>query len=563
MADKIAQEKVAHGARFVRAGWDGWTVAALAIAAFVLLPIASVALFALFPRENIWPHLIATTLPRYLGNSLGLMVAVGLMAATIGTGVAWLTTMTRFPGRRIVDGLLFAPLAVPAFIGAYALVDFLEYAGPLQTGLRATFGWTSARDYWFPEIRSFWGAAVVLAFGLYPYVYLLARAAYREQSVCALEVSRALGAGPWETFFRVALPLARPAIAVGTAVAMMETLNDFGAVDYFAVQTLTTGIFSVWLEGGNRGGAAQLACVALLIVLGLMAVERQARRRQRYHHMSRRMRPIEPQPLGPLARWVALVICLVPVAIGFALPVGVMLSHALGRDGVWSDPALWRAALNTFILSAAAALIAVAAGLCLVYGARNARSRLPRLLAPMTQIGYAAPGAVVAVGILLPLAAFDNALADFVLAITGIDPGLILTGTAAAIVFAYIVRFFALAQGGVEAALARITPAMDMAARSLGRSPAAVLREVHLPLARGSILTALLVIFVDGAKELPATLILRPFDFDTLATLTYTQVALERLEAAAPAALAIVAVGLLPVSLLHWSGRPARRAVAD
>ncbi|HEU0222681.1 MAG TPA: ABC transporter permease subunit, partial [Paracoccaceae bacterium] len=317
-----------HGPHFLLRGWDGWTFAALAIAAIVIVPIAAIALLALFPRENVWPHLLATTLPRYLGNSLGLMLVVGTMTAAIGTGAAWLTSMTRFPARRLFDGLLFAPLAVPAYIGAYALVDFLEYAGPVQTALRAAFGWNSARDYWFPEIRSFWAAAIVFSFSLYPYVYLLARAAFREQSAAALEVARALGCGPWGSFRRVALPLARPAIAIGTAVAMMETLNDFGAVDYFAVQTLTTGIFTVWLEGRNAGGAAQIACTALLVMLGLLAAERAARAGRRFHNMSKRYHPIEPTPLGPLTRWIACLACLIPILAGFVLPVGVMLSHA-------------------------------------------------------------------------------------------------------------------------------------------------------------------------------------------------------------------------------------------
>jgi iron(III) transport system permease protein len=544
---------VARGPRFLRSGWDGWTVASLLIAAFVAMPLVAVGWYALFPRENIWPHLISTTLPRYLGNSLGLMAVVGAMTAAIGIGAAWLTVMTRFPGRRILDGLLFAPLAVPAYIGAYALVDFLEYAGPVQTALRDSFGWRTAREYWFPEIRSFWAAALVLSFGLYPYVYLLCRAAFREQSACALEVSRALGCGPWGAFRRVALPLARPAIVIGVAVAMMETLNDFGAVDYFAVQTLTTGIFSVWLEGGNRGGAAQIACVSLLIILGLLVAERRGRAQRRYHNLSRRQRPLEPVPLSPLAGVVALVACTIPVLIGFVLPVGVMLSHALDRTEVWTDPALWRAAGHTLGLSGAAALIALAAGLVMVYGARNAASPLPRRMMPLTQIGYAAPGAVIAIGIMLPFAAFDHAVADTILALSGWDPGLFLSGTAAAIVAAYLVRFFAIAQGGVESGLGRVTPSMDMAARSLGRSPGQVLREVHLPLMRGSILTAGLLIFVDSVKELPATLILRPFNFDTLATMTHIQASLERLELAAPGALVIVAVGLLPILLLRES----------
>ncbi|WP_118132945.1 iron ABC transporter permease [Oceanicella sp. SM1341] len=555
MADRIAQESVAHGPRFFRAGWDRWTLGALAIAALVVAPLIAVALIALFPTENIWPHLVSTVLPRYLANSLGLVICVGGATAVIGTGCAWLTTMCAFPGRRWLEPLLFAPLAVPAYIGAYALVDLLEYAGPVQGALRELFGWRSARDYWFPEIRSFWAAATVLSLGYYPYVYLLARAAFREQSVSALEVSRALGQGPWGSFWRVAVPLARPAIFIGAAVAAMETLNDFGAVDFFAVQTLTTGIFSIWLEAYNAGGAAQIACVMLALILGLMLVERRSRAKRRYHNMSKRYRPVERARLGPVARWLAFLACLAPFALGFLLPVGVMLSHAMDDPAVWQRAALWRAGLNTVWLSLLTAVIAVAAGLFMVYGARNSASRLPRLLAPVTQVGYAAPGAVIAVGVLIPFAALDHRVADGIEALTGHDPGLILTGSTAAVVFAYLVRFFAVAQGAMESAMGRVTPSMDMAARSLGRTRGGALRDVHLPMIRSSILAAGMVVFVDTAKELPATLILRPFNFDTLATHTHMQAKSEQLSAAAPSALAIVALGLLPVVLLGLQKR--------
>ncbi|RMF37764.1 MAG: iron ABC transporter permease [Alphaproteobacteria bacterium] len=550
MTRHVPQERVAHGAHPLRAGWDGWTVGALVIALIVAVPLVAVIGIAFFPRENIWPHLISTTLPRYLGNSLGLMALVGTISAAIGTGAAWLVVMTDFPFRRLLEGLLFAPLAVPAYIAAYALVDLLEYAGPVQTGLRGLFGWHSARDYWFPEIRSFWSAGIVLGFALYPYVYLLARAAFREQSAGALDVARTLGCGPWRSFLRVSLPLARPAIVIGTAVAMMETLNDFGAVDYFAVQTLTTGIFSVWLEGGNAGGAAQIACVSLAVILGLLMIERAGRARRRFHNTARQFRPPMREALRPLTGWLACALCLIPILIGFVLPVSVMLSHVLGRADLFAGAALWRAGLHTLVLSGATAVLALAAGLVLAYGARLSRHRLLRALTPLTQLGYAAPGAVVALGVLIPFAALDNAAADAVLALTGWDPGLVITGSAAAVVLAYLVRFFAVAQGAMDSALGRVSPSMDMAARSLGRTPRRVLSEIHLPLMRSSILTAGLVIFVDAAKELPATLILRPFNFDTLATLTYNQASLERLDLAAPPALVVVVLGILPLVLM-------------
>ena len=529
---------------------DIWTIGALTIAALILTPLLAVAWMALFPTENIWPHLLATVLPTYVVNSIALMALVGFGAAMIGTGAAWLTTMCAFPGRRFFDWALLAPLAAPAYIGAYALVDFFEYAGPVQVYLREAFGWTSARDYWFPEVRSFWTAAFVLTLSLYPYVYLLARAAFREQSICALEVSRSLGRGAWETFFFVALPLARPAIAAGAAIVMMETLNDFGAVDFFAVRTLTTGVFSVWLESSNAGGAAQLSCVMLIFVLALIGLETSARRGKRFHSMSRRYRPIEPAVLAGGRAWVAAALCAFPLLFGFVLPVGVIAGHALENLENWLAPEFWAALGRTVGLGATAALIAVAAGLFLAFGARRAAGRAPKLIAQATMIGYAAPGAVLAVGVLIPMAALDRTIHFAMKDMFGFGTGLLLTGSAFAIIFAYVVRFNAIAFGAMDGALGRITPSMDMAARTLGASPGGALRRVHMPIISGSMVTAAMLIFVDAVKELPATLILRPFNFSTLSTHVYDWASREHLAEAAPAALAIVVVGLFPVAIL-------------
>ncbi|MGG7567600.1 ABC transporter permease [Rhodovulum sp. DZ06] len=537
---------------------DGWSILSLVIAFAILAPLIAVAWIALFPTENIWPHLMATVLPRYALNSVALMAMVGLGAAMVGTGAAWLVVMTRFPGRRALEVLLLAPLAMPAYIGAYALTDLLEYAGPVQTALREAFGWRNAQDYWFPEIRSIWSAGFVLTLSLYPYTYLLARAAFKEQSVCALEVARSLGCGPWGAFGRVALPLARPAVAAGAAIAMMETLNDFGAVDHFAVQTLTAGVFSVWLESRNAGGAAQIAVVMLIFVFALMGLEASSRKGRRYHNMSRRYRPIEGRALSGASAWAATAACAAPVALGFFLPVGVMATHAFDEMGQWAEPRFWKAALNTSWLSALAACIAAAAGVLLVYGARASRSAAPRWLAKAAAIGYAAPGAVLAVGVLIPASTIDTFVADSIWETTGWDPGLILTGSAAAVIYAYVVRFAAVAHGAVDGALGRVTPSMEMAARALGENRSGALRRVHLPIIRGSVLTAALLIFVDSAKELPATLILRPFNFDTLATRVYSAASLEDLSAAGPAALAIILVGLAPVLFLIRQLRESR-----
>ncbi|MBL4927279.1 ABC transporter permease [Fuscibacter oryzae] len=535
--------------------WNGWAVGAVVLAVLIVAPMLAVLWIALHPTENIWPHLLATVLPRYFGTTLVLMTGVAVLAGAAGTGAAWLITMYRFPGRDMLAYALLFPLAIPAYVGAFALVDFLDYSGLVQTFLRATFGWTSARDYWFPQIRTNWGAIVVLASAQYPYVYLLTRAALREQSGGMYEVARALGLNGWGVFWRLGLPLARPAIAAGVALAMMETVADFGTVQYFGVQTLTTGIFTTWLDGGNPGGAAQIAGVILVLILTLVAIERFSRRNARFHRPSRAPRPIAPVRLTGGQAAMAWVLCVIPFAVGFLLPVGVMGLHAVKRPEVWLEPGLLAAAVNTAVVGGIAAVLTVAAALFLVYAVRMAGRGTARLVLPVTTLGYAAPGAVLAVGILIPLAALDHKLADGWLALTGQEPGLLLTGTSAAIVLAYVVRFFGMAQSAADTAFGRIPPSLPMAARSLGQTNGGTLRRVYLPMMRGSVAAALLVVFVECVKELPATLLLRPFNFNTLSTRVYELASLEKLEEASPAALGVVAMGLLAVALLAHNSR--------
>ena len=534
---------------------DGWSLGAVAIAAVVLAPMLAVVWIAFHPTDNIWPHLVATVLPRYLGTTLRMMLGVGLLSAIMGAGTAWLVTMYRFAGARVMGWALLFPLAIPAYIGAYALVDFLDYAGPVQAGLRATFGWQDARAYWFPQIRSEPAAMVVLASALYPYVYLLTRAALREQSGSFYEVARSLGLGPFAMFRRLGLPLLRPAIATGVALVMMETVADFGTMQHFGVQTLTTGVFSTWLNGNNAGGAAQLAGVILVLILGLVAVERRSRKNARFHAQARAVRPVERMQMSRGQGALALIVCIVPFGLGFVLPVGVMAGHAIANPGVWAEPGLVQAALNTGIVAGIAAVLTVSAALFLVYGVRMAGRKLARAVLPVTTLGYAAPGAVLALGLLVPLAAIDHRTADLIQSLTGHDPGLLLTGTAAGIVLAYLVRFFGIAQGAVDTAFGRISPNLPMAARSLGHGPGGTLRAVYLPLMRGSVAASLLVVFVDCVKELPATLLLRPFNFNTLSTRVYELASLEQLSKAAPAALVVVAMGLAAVGLLARATR--------
>jgi iron(III) transport system permease protein len=531
-------------------GVNPWSLGAVVIAFIVLTPILAVFYMAFFPTENIWPHLLNTTLPRYLTTTLALMTSVGVGAAFIGAGAAWIVTRYTFWGARWFEWLLLMPLAIPAYLGAYALVDLLEYAGPVQTTLRYYMGWNTARDYWFPEIRSFGAAVIVLTFAMYPYVYLLSRSAFREQSAAAEEVAQSLGMNPLMRFLRIGLPLARPAIAAGVAIVMMETVNDFGTVDYFSVQTLTTGIFSVWLQSNNAGGAAQIASVILMLIVVLVTLEKIGRNKMRFFALSTRHRAIEKKELNGMSAILAIILCGLPILFGFVVPTFVLGHHALNHMSEWVNPDLTVAVRNTLMTGIIAALVTVLSAGFMVYGVRLSGHRLPRMLQPITTIGYAAPGAVLAVGILIPLAAFDNMMADMIEGAFGIDLGLVLTGSAFALVFSYCVRFFAIAQGAADAAMGRISPNLSNAARSLGRTHLQVLREIYFPLLKGSFGSALLLVFVDCVKELPATLLLRPFNFNTLATRVHDQASLENLSQAAPAALMMILVGVAAVGLL-------------
>jgi iron(III) transport system permease protein len=535
----------------IRDGHRGlWTVCALCIAALVALPVSAVVGLSLFPEENIWGHLARTVLPGYVWRTLLLLGLVGGGTLLIGIGTAWIVTMCRFPGRRWFEWALLLPFAVPAYVIAYVYTDLLEYAGPVQMMLRAGFGWEAAADYWFPEIRSLPGAATMMALVMYPYVYLMARAAFLDQSVSTLDAARILGCSPWYSFLRISLPMARPSIAVGLALVSMETLNDFGTVDYFAVRTLTAGIYDVWLGMGNLGGAAQIASVMLTFVVLLVGLERIGRRRQKHFQTSRRLQTLPGYPLRGWRAAGAVTACLVPTLAGFGIPALVLATYAVDRfDSTWTADFrnfIW----NSLTLASTAALAALAIGVFLAYSRRLSGGRLLSAAVKAAGLGYAMPGAVLAIGVIIPFAAVDNAVDALAREHLGISTGLLLSGTVFALLFAYVVRFMTVAVGSVETSLERVTPSMDMAARSLGHGPVSTLFRVHLPLIRGGMLTAVLVVFVDCMKELPATLILRPFNFDTLATYVYQFASDELLEECALGALMIVAAGLIPVMLL-------------
>ncbi len=510
-----------------------------------------------------WSHLLDTVLPRYIGNTIALVLMVGIGVGVGGTAAGWLVARRRFPGSGFFAWALLLPLAMPAYVMAYAYTDFLQYAGPVQTALREAFGW-SRSDYWFPEIRSLPGAAAMFVFTLYPYVFLLARTAFVERSPTLIEAARTLGLDRRAALLRVELPLARPAIAAGVALALMETLADFGTVAYFAVDTFTTGVYRAWFSLGDRTAAAQLSAMLLVFVVAAVALERASRGESRTFDSARgRSGATRPPPRLTGARaWLATSVCTVPLLAGFVIPVALLLRLLIG-DG---DPA-WTAryaswAYNSLRVAAIAALLAVVIAIFVAYARRLAPGVVARTSERVLNLGYALPGTVLAIGVLLPLGVLDQAIGRTWSALTGAGPQLFLTGTIVALVYAYLVRYFAVAWNGIEPGLARITPAMDAAARSLGSNAWQVLRRVHVPLLARSSAGALLLVFVDVMKELPATLVLRPFNFDTLATQTYLFAKDERLAEAALPSLTIVAAGIVPILVLSRiaAGRTASRA---
>jgi iron(III) transport system permease protein len=527
-----------------RLGALGWVSVVAAV--FVLAPIAAVVSNIFIPSATTWSHLASTVLPEYIRNTFLLVVMVAAGVIFFGVSSAWLVTAYGFPGQRTLEWALVLPLAMPAYVMAYAYTDWLQAAGPVQTALREITGWR-VREYWFPEIRSLPGAAAMLSFALYPYVYLLARNAFLEQSRTTLEVARLAGYGSWGRFWHVALPLARTGIVAGTALALMEALADFGTVSYFAVNTFTTGIYRAWLSLGDSVAAGQLATCLLLFVLVMLMLERMHRGGARYAETR------TPMPRQPLSGWraaAAFALCAAPIAFGFLVPASVLLKLVLTDPQAQLSSRIYWLVANTFTLAGVAALAAVAVALLLAYAARTVKSPLIRGANQLAVLGYALPGAVIAVGILLPLGKVDNVIADWMREQFGVQVGLLLTGSMTALIYAYLVRFLAVAFKTVEAGLTRVTPSMDDAARSLGLSPARSLLRVHIPIMWGSIATAALLVFVDVMKELPATFAMRPFNFDTLAVEAYNLAKDERIAEAAVPSLVMVAIALLPLILL-------------
>ncbi len=524
-------------------------VIAWGIGLLCLLPMVAVALAALTGGTDTVAHLLDTVMARYVGTTLALVALVAIGTFSMGVGAAWLVTMTRFPGVRLFEIALVLPLAFPAYVLAYAYTHILDHPGIVQSTLRAVTGW-GPRDYWFPEIRSIGGAAVMLILVLYPYVYLLARAAFLQQSSAAFLAARTLGHSAWSAFWRVSMPMARPAIAGGVLLAVMETIADFGTVAYFSVQTFATGIYTSWFTMADRAAAAQLALGLLGFSLALALLERSQRGQARYHHAGKAHVQMPPASLTGLRAGLAMLLCALPVILGFALPVGVLVWMGIGSGQDLLSQRYMRLIANSLTLASVAALLTVLAAIAIGFYQRVGHVASGGLPGHVARLGYAVPGGVIAVGLMVPFASFDNALDSWMRDTFDVSTGLLLTGSIWVLVMAYMIRFLAAALGAYEGGQSMVHTNMDAAARSLGQSPVQTLRRVHLPILTPSLLTALLIVFVDVMKELPATLIMRPFNYDTLAVQAYRLASDERLDGAAVPSLVILAVGLLPVILI-------------
>ncbi|MGL5949011.1 MAG: ABC transporter permease [Aeromonas sp.] len=530
----------------------GWIASSWSFGLLLVLPVAALVVSAFAADGDVTRHLLATVLPSYAANTVGLVAGVVALSLLFGVPTAWLVAMTRVPGRRALQWALMLPMAMPSYIVAYVYTDLLDYSGPVQLGLRTLFGWQTAQDYTFPAIRSLGGAMWVLALVLFPYVYLLTRASFLEQSTSLIHSSRLLGCSPWQSFRRLSLPLARPAIMVGVSLVAMETLADFATVHFFAINTLTTAVYDTWLGYGSLATAAKLSCFMLLVVVVLVAFERHSRRKQQVVQKSMGHELALCYPLSPAKRVLAAIWCWGLVLAGFALPFAVLVEYAVRYFALSWTAEFVRFAGNSLTISALTALLAMLLALLLGFARRIDGRRLSALPQQLGSMGYAMPGTVLAIGVLVPLTALDfsiNELAERV-GLTG--PGLLLTGSLAAIVFGYLVRFAAIAIGSVESSLGKISPSLDMAARALGQSDRGMLARVHLPLVRRGLFAGGLLVFIESMKELPAALLLRPFNFETLATHVYQFVSDEMLERGALGALVIVLVGLVP---LLWVNR--------
>lgn len=530
-----------------------WSLAGYAVAALLVLPLFALIFQAFQPDEAVFGHLMATVLPTYIINSLLLIFWVSLGALLLALPCAWLMARCDFVGRRYLQWALLLPLAMPAYIVAYVYTDLLDYAGPVQRGLRSIFGWDSPQDYFFPDIRTLGGAACMLSLVLFPYIYLLARTAFMEQSLSLAHASRIMGCSPWQSFWRLSLPMARPALAVGVALVAMETAADFATVNYFAVPTLTTAVYDTWLGYGNLTAAAKLSAIILLVVFSLIGFERFARRKQQLFQKQSRIQVTDLYRLSMTQTLVALSFCGMLLLLAFLLPFGILLSYAIGYFEQSWDKSFWQLSLNSLSLALITSLLCCLIALLLMFVRRISPRQSDALPSRLASTGYALPGTVLAIGVLVPLTMLDFAINDLADLFGIAGPGLILTGSVMALIFAFCVRFVAIAIGSVESSYKRISPSLDMVSLTMGQTPRQLLRRVHLPLLAKGLFAGALLVFIESMKELPAALLLRPIGFENLATYVFQFASDEKLEHGALAAIVIVLVGLVPLIYLNRS----------
>ncbi|MCK7629046.1 iron ABC transporter permease [Shewanella sp. JNE10-2] len=530
-----------------------WSLAGYAVAALLVLPLFALIFQAFQPDEAVFDHLMATVLPTYIINSLLLIFWVSVGALLLALPCAWLVARCEFIGRRYLQWALLLPLAMPAYIVAYVYTDLLDYAGPVQRGLRLLFDWRSSQEYFFPDIRSLGGAACMLSLVLFPYIYLLARTAFMEQSLSLAHASRIMGCSSWQSFWRLSLPMARPAIAVGVALVAMETAADFATVSYFAVPTLTTAVYDTWLGYGNLTAAAKLSAIILLVIFMLIGVERFARRKQQLFQKQSRIQTTDLYRLTTKQTVYALIFCGTVLLLSFLLPFGILVSYAIGYFGKSWDSSFWQLSLNSLSLALVTSILCCLIALFLMFVRRISPRRSDTLPSRLASTGYALPGTVLAIGVLVPLTLLDFGINDLAEYIGVKGPGLLLTGSVVALIFAFCVRFIAIAIGSIESSYKRISPSLDMVSLTMGQSPIRLLSRVHLPLLSKGIFAAALLVFIESMKELPAALLLRPIGFENLATHVFQFVSDEKLEHGALAAIVIVIVGLVPLIYLNRS----------
>lgn len=529
-----------------------WGSGVLILALMISLPILMLALSWLQPQWDVWSHLTSTVLVDYVSNSLLLALGTGMGSLFIGTACAWCVVRYQFPFRQFLQWALLLPMAIPGYIIAYTYTGILDFSGPVQRFVRHAFS-LQYGQYYFPDIQSLPGAILMLSLVLFPYVYLLGMGAFKAQSTSLYFASRGMGLSHWQYFQKVALPLARPALFTGAALTMMEAFADFGTVQYFGVPTFTTGIFRVWFGMNSPMAAAQLASCLCLFVLMLLVWEQLSRRKQRFYQSGQKSQPLPPVELGKVRGSALALLVALPFLLGFVIPVWQLISWSVQTFGHMFNQDFIVLLWNSFKLAILAAVVVSLVALILGYGKRVSNHLTISAVTELSGLGYALPGIVIAIGVMIPFAWLDKLLNQFLNPLFDTRLGLVFSGTLFALIFAYVVRFLTVAKHSVDAGLERIRPSMDEAARNLGFHPNQVLQKIHIPLLKGSVLSAILLVFVDVMKELPATLILRPFNFNTLAVKTYELASDERLADAALPAISIVVTGLIPIIFLAYS----------